>query len=233
MQERGAKISSTNMGDQRESDAGARAGTSNKPAHKSVELGDAGEQVGLLNAGGPPPPDIYGGPAEKPAPRSARYCVAHPPRDSSPWTLNRRTQNYDLHWDLPMNNCPPGVGYFRVWNIWRAQVALLGLIGYALAYGQRLAMPIAIVRMQVEFGWSKLLQGRLLASFYVGYSLMMPFGGLVAARFGGAGTVGAGMLGSSLLALAVPAAAARSPAHQTRAVLSLSSLLLDALFRHI
>lgn len=50
----------------------------------------------------------------------------------------------------------------------RYKVAALAGLGYVLCYAQRLVLPIGIVQMQNEFGWSKLEQGQLLGSFFIG-----------------------------------------------------------------
>ena len=89
----------------------------------------------------------------------------------------------------------------------RYRVALLAGVGYTLAYAQRLVLPIGIVRMQDEFGWSKAVQGQLLGSFFIGYAIMMPIGGMVASIHSPGRAAGLGMLTSSLLLLAMPAAA--------------------------
>ena len=74
-------------------------------------------------------------------------------------------------------------------------------------YAQRLVLPIAIVRMQSEFGWTKLVQGQLLGTFFIGYASMMPLGGMLATNLPPSKLIGAAMLVSSVLALAMPAAA--------------------------
>ncbi len=68
-------------------------------------------------------------------------------------------------------------------------------------------LPIAIVRMQSEFGWTKLVQGQLLGTFFIGYASMMPLGGMLATNLPPSKLIGAAMLVSSVLALAMPAAA--------------------------
>ena len=37
--------------------------------------------------------------------------------------------------------------------------------------------------MQDEFGWSKYVQGQLLGSFFIGYAVMMPAGGMIVSNF--------------------------------------------------
>ncbi len=89
----------------------------------------------------------------------------------------------------------------------RYRVAMLAGLGYVLCYAQRLVLPIGIVQMQNDFEWDKLEQGQVLGSFFVGYALMMPIGGMLATNFSAGKVAGLGMLASSLVALAMPTAA--------------------------
>ena len=45
------------------------------------------------------------------------------------------------------------------WRCWRYRLALTAALGEGIVYGQRIAVPIALVVMQAELNWQKETQG--------------------------------------------------------------------------
>ena len=97
------------------------------------------------------------------------------------------------------------------WRRWRYRVALTAALGEAIVYGQRIAVPIALVVMQAELQWSKETQGVVMTGFWIGYAAMQIPGGWLTTRWGPRRVVGCGLAASSLMHLLMPVAAAVSP----------------------
>ena len=91
-----------------------------------------------------------------------------------------------------------------------ARYSMIGLAVAAvfICYIDRVIIAIAIIPMAADFGWSAEEQGRVLASFFVGYLLTQLAGGWLAQRFGGKVVLGAGVVFWSLFTLLTPVAAA-------------------------
>ena len=88
--------------------------------------------------------------------------------------------------------------------------SVIGLAAAAvfICYMDRVIIAIAIIPMAADFGWSAEEQGRVLASFFVGYLLTQIAGGWLAERLGGKLVLGAGVVFWSLFTLLAPVAAA-------------------------
>ena len=93
----------------------------------------------------------------------------------------------------------------------RYVVALLSAAVAAICYGERAGINIAVVKMQATLGWSRHVQGQILAAFYLGYMVAQLPGGWVAARFGPRRSLLASLLASSVVNLLLPVAALASP----------------------
>ena len=102
--------------------------------------------------------------------------------------------------------------HHRLRSRWRARykVAVLASCTAAIGYAQRAGLPIAVVRMQSQLGWDRMLQGQILAAFYLGYALMQIPSGWLATKYGARRVVGVGVLASSLLHILLPVAASSS-----------------------
>jgi ACS family glucarate transporter-like MFS transporter len=97
------------------------------------------------------------------------------------------------------------------WRSMRFRLALVAATGEAIAYGQRIAVPVALVRMQAELGWDKLTQGRVMVGFWVGYAVMQIPGGVLTTRFGPRLVIGCSLMLSMVLHMLMPTAANESP----------------------
>eukprot|EP01045_Picozoa_sp_COSAG04_P030681 COSAG04_NODE_5414_length_1628_cov_0.863309_1_plen_165_part_00 len=82
----------------------------------------------------------------------------------------------------------------------------------SLMQAQRVALPIAMVRMQSTFGWDKALQGQLLSAFFLGYFLCQLPGGILATKYSPSRLLALSVAVSSLLTLCIPTAAVAAPA---------------------
>ena len=91
-----------------------------------------------------------------------------------------------------------------------ARYSLVGLAAVAvfICYMDRVIIAVAIIPMASDFGWSAEEQGRVLASFFVGYLLTQLAGGWLSQRFGGKVVLGVGVVFWSLFTLLAPVAAA-------------------------
>ena len=67
--------------------------------------------------------------------------------------------------------------------------------------------PINNPCLKGEFDWDAEDQGIILGSFYYGYTVMQPFGGYLAERFGGKWIMAFSLLSSSALNLLTPLSA--------------------------
>ena len=94
----------------------------------------------------------------------------------------------------------------------RFQLALRCFFAAFVVYAQRTSLALAIVRMQSKLGWSRHIQGLVLAAFFGGYMVSQLPSGWLAARFGARRCVGLALLVSSLISLALPVCATASPA---------------------
>ena len=103
----------------------------------------------------------------------------------------------------------------RWYTEWRYRIALTAALGEAIVYGQRIAVPLALVRMQAELGWDKETQGIVMTGFWVGYAAMQIPGGWATTRWGPRSVVGAGLLASSIMHLMMPSAAVLSSSAMT------------------
>ena len=88
--------------------------------------------------------------------------------------------------------------------------SVIGLAAAAvfICYMDRVIIAVAIIPMSADFGWSAEEQGRVLASFFIGYLLTQVAGGWLAERLGGKLVLGAGVVFWSLFTLLAPVAAA-------------------------
>eukprot|EP01047_Picozoa_sp_COSAG01_P052159 COSAG01_NODE_5459_length_4253_cov_13.146606_1_plen_523_part_00 len=109
----------------------------------------------------------------------------------------------------------PSASHCRWYNQWRYRIALTAAMGEAIVYGQRIAVPLALVRMQAELGWDKKTQGVVMTGFWLGYAAMQIPGGWLTTRWGARRVVGAGLLASSVMHLLMPSAAVLSAGAMT------------------
>lgn len=95
---------------------------------------------------------------------------------------------------------------------WRSRykVAVLSSCTAGIGYAHRSGLAIAVVRMQSQLGWDRMVQGQILAAFYFGYAAMQIPSGWLATKFGARRVVGLGLLASSLLHILLPVAASSS-----------------------
>ena len=56
----------------------------------------------------------------------------------------------------------------------RHRISAALFLGAAVCYAQRVGLPIAIVRMQPQFGWDREDQGGLMSAFYLGCERVLP-----------------------------------------------------------
>eukprot|EP01043_Picozoa_sp_COSAG02_P097508 COSAG02_NODE_33726_length_495_cov_1.459596_2_plen_90_part_00 len=56
----------------------------------------------------------------------------------------------------------------------RHRIGAALFLGAAVCYAQRVGLPIAIVRMQPQFGWDRENQGGLMSAFYLGCACVPP-----------------------------------------------------------
>mgnify|MGYP001158774412 FL=1 len=96
-----------------------------------------------------------------------------------------------------------GEGFWKT----RYTVILMCCAATFVCYIDRVNISVAIIPMAEEFNWNVETQGRILASFYIGYLLMQIWGGRLADRFGGKLILGLGVLIWSLFTILTPAAA--------------------------
>jgi ACS family sodium-dependent inorganic phosphate cotransporter len=101
------------------------------------------------------------------------------------------------------------VSLVRVPASWprRYTVVLLSFLAVFVCYIDRVNISVAIIPMAAEMGWDAEAQGRVLASFFIGYLLLQVAGGRLADRFGGKIVLGAGVLLWSLFTILTPPAA--------------------------
>lgn len=111
----------------------------------------------------------------------------------------------------------------------RHTLALLGCLGLAIDYCQRVSLSVAILAIvkptignnsntcprsftipDNEFSWDKWTQGLVLGSFYWGYAVTSLFGGRISDYLGGKTVMGLGVFGASFLTLMTPLAACAS-----------------------
>jgi ACS family sodium-dependent inorganic phosphate cotransporter len=89
----------------------------------------------------------------------------------------------------------------------RYTVVLMSFMAVFVCYIDRVNISVAIIPMATDMGWSPEAQGRVLASFFVGYLLLQVAGGRLSDRFGGKAVLGAGVLLWSLFTILTPAGA--------------------------
>jgi len=89
----------------------------------------------------------------------------------------------------------------------RHTVVLLSFLAVFVCYIDRVNISVAIIPMATDLGLTPESQGRVLASFFLGYLLLQLAGGLLADRFGAKMVLGAGVLVWSLFTLLTPPAA--------------------------
>lgn len=89
----------------------------------------------------------------------------------------------------------------------RYTVVLMSFLAVFVCYIDRVNISVAIIPMAGDMGWTPEMQGRVLASFFVGYLLLQVAGGRLADRFGGKLVLGAGVLLWSLFTVVTPPAA--------------------------
>ncbi|NBC23305.1 MAG: MFS transporter [Gammaproteobacteria bacterium] len=102
---------------------------------------------------------------------------------------------------MPATGANPGV-----WPR-RYTVVALSFLAVFVCYIDRVNISVAIIPMAADLGWTPEMQGRVLASFFVGYLLLQVAGGRLADRFGGKVVLGAGVLAWSLFTVLTPPAA--------------------------
>jgi len=89
----------------------------------------------------------------------------------------------------------------------RYTVVALSFLAVFVCYIDRVNISVAIIPMAADLGWTPEMQGRVLASFFVGYLLLQVAGGRLADRFGGKVVLAAGVLAWSLFTVLTPPAA--------------------------
>jgi len=94
----------------------------------------------------------------------------------------------------------------RVWPR-RYTVVALSFLAVFVCYIDRVNISVAIIPMAADLGWTPEMQGRVLASFFVGYLLLQVAGGRLADRFGGKVVLAGGVLAWSLFTVLTPPAA--------------------------
>lgn len=94
-------------------------------------------------------------------------------------------------------------------GFWKSRytVILMCCAATFVCYIDRVNISVAIIPMAEQFNWNVETQGRILASFYIGYLVMQIWGGRLADRFGGKLILGLGVLVWSLFTILTPAAA--------------------------
>jgi MFS family permease len=97
----------------------------------------------------------------------------------------------------------PAEGFWKT----RYTVILMCFAATFVCYIDRVNISVAIIPMAEQFDWDLETQGRVLASFYLGYLVMQIWGGRLADRFGGKLILGLGVLVWSLFTILTPAAA--------------------------
>lgn len=95
------------------------------------------------------------------------------------------------------------------WPI-RKKMAVTMAVAWFLSYADRVNMSVAVIPMQVEFGWTETVKGIVLASVFLGYISSQLFGGWATDRFGGQRVLAVAVIGFSLLTLLTPVAAETS-----------------------
>jgi MFS transporter, ACS family, solute carrier family 17 (sodium-dependent inorganic phosphate cotransporter), other len=73
-----------------------------------------------------------------------------------------------------------------------------------LGYVDRVSLSVSIIHFSERHGWSKLVQGHILSSFYVGYILTNLLGGVMSKKFGAQSVLSTSILGWSFCTLATP-----------------------------
>lgn len=94
-------------------------------------------------------------------------------------------------------------------GFWQSRYTVIAMCFAAtfVCYIDRVNISVAIIPMSEEFGWDVRTQGAILSSFYVGYLVMMIYGGRLADRYGGKLVLGFGVLIWSLFTIVTPWAA--------------------------
>ena len=87
----------------------------------------------------------------------------------------------------------------------RYTVILMCCAATFVCYIDRVNISVAIIPMAEQFNWDVETQGRILASFYIGYLLMQIWGGRLADRFGGKLILGLSLLSWYLFTILTPA----------------------------
>ncbi len=67
----------------------------------------------------------------------------------------------------------------------RYVMMMLLFLALLLCYIDRTLISLAVINMQVEFGWADSDKGLILSSFFLGYLIMQVLGGILSNRFGG------------------------------------------------
>uniref|UniRef100_A0A8C2FUP6 Sialin n=1 Tax=Cyprinus carpio TaxID=7962 RepID=A0A8C2FUP6_CYPCA len=103
----------------------------------------------------------------------------------------------------------------------RCNLAAMMFFGFAVVYGLRVNLSVAMVAMvnetndqsssnsniSNEYPWSPKMQGMLLSAFFFGYLFTQIPGGYLSGRFGGSLFLGGGVLGTAVLTLLTPLSA--------------------------
>jgi ACS family sodium-dependent inorganic phosphate cotransporter len=79
-----------------------------------------------------------------------------------------------------------------------------------VSYCDRVNMSIAVIPMQVEFGWNETTKGVVMASVFLGYLSSQIVGGWLTLRIGAVRLMGIAVLGYSAMTLLTPTAARHS-----------------------
>ena len=112
---------------------------------------------------------------------------------------------------LELDAAPRAPSADRTCVLARYRLAALCCCAAFVGYAQRYGLHLAIVRMQVDLDWDRSTQGRVVASFFLGYMVAQLPAGYVAAHWGPRKSIAIGLLASSLITLLLPPAAAISP----------------------
>lgn len=92
----------------------------------------------------------------------------------------------------------------------RFVVLAWALTAIFLCYVDRVIISLAAIDMQAELSWSDTSKGVILSSFFLGYLIMQPLGGILANRFGGRNVFLCAVMGWSLFTILTPIAARMS-----------------------
>lgn len=76
-----------------------------------------------------------------------------------------------------------------------------------ITYLARVILSVAMIPMASQYGWSKKVQGSLMAAFYYGYITTQVPAGLSADKYGGKVVLMLGVVGAAMFSLATPVAA--------------------------